>query len=385
LTPSVHLAIVGPVHPFRGGIALHGARLAAAARRRGARVEIFSYRRLYPRAFFPGRSELDPGPSLLPAGEPPDRTLDPLRPRSWARVGDRIAARAVDVVLLQRWHPFFAPALARVARAARRSGARMVWMVHNARPHERSAFPWGPLLTLGIRPEDCVLTHARSEASLLADLGVRASIEVLPMPAPEAIPAVDAAEARRELAIGRDEVVFLFFGYVRAYKGIEVLLEALPLLGADGPAWRALVVGEWYVDRRRIEPLLARAAAAGRVDVVDRYVSEAEVGRYFAAADAVVLPYRSGTQSAVIPLAYANGRGVITTRVGGLEDAVEENATGLLVPPGDARSLAAALAQVRCGKRFAPEALRRARDRADFETLVEWLEGVAGSARRRAT
>jgi glycosyltransferase involved in cell wall biosynthesis len=250
-------------------------------------------------------------------------------------------------------------------------------MVHNARPHERSAFPWGPLLTLGIRPEDRVLTHAESEARILADLGVRATIQVLPMPAPEVTRAADAEAARTELGIGRDEVVFLFFGYVRAYKGIEVLLEALSLLDRSGPAWRALLVGEWYVKRHPLEPALRRAASAGRVDVVDRYVSEAEVGRYFAAATAAVLPYRSGTQSAVIPLAYAHGRGVVTTRVGGLADAVEDGATGLLVPPGDARSLADALDEVRRGRRFDPEALERARERSGFATMVEWLEGLA--------
>jgi glycosyltransferase involved in cell wall biosynthesis len=345
-------------------------------------VDLFSYRRLYPRLFFPGRTELDPGPSLLPAGAPPDRTLDPLRPASWRRVGEAVAARRPDVVLLQRWHPFFAPALARVARTARGAGARAVWMVHNARPHEKSAFPWGPLLTLGMRPEDRVLTHAESEARILTDLGVRAPIEVLPMPVPEVTPAADPEAARRELGIARGEVVFLFFGYVRAYKGVEVLLEALALLDRDGAPWRALLVGEWYVKRPPLEPALRRAGEGGRVDVVDRYVSEAEAERYFAAATAVVLPYRSGTQSAVIPLAYAHGRGVVTTRVGGLEDAVEEGATGLLVPPGDARSLAAALEEVRRGKRFDPAALRRARERSGFATLVEWLEAVATGTRQ---
>jgi glycosyltransferase involved in cell wall biosynthesis len=278
------------------------------------------------------------------------------------------------VVLLQRWHPFFAPALATVAAPARRAGARIVWMVHNARPHERAALPWGPLLALGMRAQDRVLTHARTEARVLAELGVRARVDALPMPSPEGVVIADRAASRRELGIGPEEVVFLFFGYVRGYKGVGLLLDALALLEPGGRSWRALLVGEWYVDRRSLEPALGRAAGRGRVDVVDRYVSDAEAATSFAAADAVVLPYRAGTQSAVIPLAYAHERGVIATRVGGLEEAVEEGATGLLVPPDDPRSLAAALEEVRRGRRFAPEVLRRARRGARFETLVEWLE-----------
>ena len=372
----MRLAIVGPVHPFRGGIALHGARLAAAARRRGHDVQLFSFRRLYPRALFPGRTELDLGPPIESLGDvPPDRSLDPLSPWTWPRIGNAIAACRPDVVLLQRWHPFFAACLATVAHPPRRAGAHIAWMVHNARPHEGTALPWGKLLTVGMRPEDRILTHAPTEARVLSDLGVRARVETLPMPVPGNVARIGTRDARRALGIGEEEVVFLFFGYVRGYKGVDLLLEALAGLPAQGPPWRALVVGEWYIDRRPLEELLMRATRRGRVEVIDRYVAEDEVARYFAAADAVVLPYRSGTQSAVIALAYAYDRGVVATRVGGLEEAVADGETGLLAR-ADPRSFAAALQEVRLGRRFDSEALRRAREGTSFATLVERLEAL---------
>jgi D-inositol-3-phosphate glycosyltransferase len=378
----MRLAIVGPVHPLRGGIALHGARLATAARARGHRVQLFSFRRLYPRILFPGRTELDPGPPVESLGEvEPDRSLDPLQPRTWPAIGRAISAAGADVVLLQRWHPFFAACLATVAVSPRRAGARIVWMVHNARPHEGTRLPWGKLLTLGMRAEDRVLTHAPTEARVLAELGVRAEVDTLPMPVPEGVERADRAAAREALGIGSEEVVFLFFGYVRGYKGVDLLLEALADLPEEGRPWRALIVGEWYVDRRPFESALARASRRGRVEVIDRYVAEDEVARYFAAADAVALPYRAGTQSAVIALAYAHERGVIATRVGGLEEAVAQGETGLLANP-DARSFGAALQEVRRGRRFNLEALRRARDGASFEALVERLEAFLPASSR---
>ena len=380
----MRLAIVGPVHPLRGGIALHGARLAAAARARGHRVPIFSFCRLYPRVLFPGRTELDLGPPVESLGEvEPDRSLDPLQPWTWPRVGRAITAARADVVLLQRWHPFFAACLATVAASPRRAGARIVWMVHNARPHEGTSLPWGKLLTLGMRPEDRILTHAPTEARVLAELGVRAEVETLPMPVPGGVERADRADARETLGIGPEEVVFLFFGYVRGYKGVDLLLEALAELPEDGPPWRALVVGEWYVDRRPFEGAVARASRRGRVEVIDRYVAEDEVARYFAAADAVALPYRAGTQSAVIALSYAHERGVIATRVGGLEEAVVHGRTGLLAHP-DTRSFATVLEDVRRGWRADPDALRRARDGASFGALVERLEAFAPAPSRPA-
>lgn len=377
----MHLALVGPVHPLRGGIALHGLRLAAAAHARGHRVTIFSFRRLYPRLFFPGRSELDPGPAVASLPETAiDRRLDALRPASWLAVAASLREARPDVVVLQRWHPFFAPVLAFVARAARGAGARVVWMVHNARPHERSRLPWGPFLTLGIRSSDRVLTHARTEAEALAALRVRADVRVLPMPAPRYGDVPDRATARRELGIDSAEAVFLFLGYVRAYKGVEVFLAALPRLARGARPWRALIVGEWYLERASLDELERRAAGAGTLEVVDRYVSEPEVSRYLAASDVVVLPYRTATQSAVIPLAYAHGRGVITTRVGSLQDAVEEGRTGRVIPPDDPGALAAALEDVRQGAGFDAAALSAACERTGFASLVAALESFASPA-----
>jgi glycosyltransferase involved in cell wall biosynthesis len=366
------LALVGPVYPLRGGIALHTAGVAREALRRGIETRVLSYRRLYPSLLFPGRTQQDPGPP--PAGLEQGATLaqvDSLDPRSWWRAGEEIRRFSPDVVLLQRWHPFLSLALAAIARPARAAGARVVWMVHNVRPHEARSIPWGPLLGLGIRREDLCLLHAESEREELSRLGTQAVCTVVPMPALHPATQLDASRARRELAIGEAEVVYLFFGHVRRYKGVEVLLEALSRLPLDGPPWRAIIAGEWYVDGGRARTRIARPPLAGRVQIVDRFLPSEEVGRYFTACTVVVLPYLMATQSAVVPEAYAHGRPVVTTRVGGLAEAVSHDESGLLVSPGSPDELAAALEKVRRGHRFSMAAIAKAHAAASFEPLLD--------------
>jgi D-inositol-3-phosphate glycosyltransferase len=377
----VRLGIIGPIHPLRGGIALHSAAMASAARARGHAVRVVSYARLYPKSLFPGRTQLDPDP-VPPGTAAIERAalIDSCAPWTWPRAASWLADGRPDLVVAQRWHPFFAPALATVAARSRARGARVVWMVHNARPHEGGAALWRPLLRLGIHDEDVCLTHAGSEVAALRDLGVHGDVRRTTHPASPAGDPPDAADARRALGIAADEVVFLFFGYVRAYKGVDVLLDALTRLAPDGPRWRAIIAGEWYVDRAAADRAVASAPLAGRVELVDRYLPAEEVARHLAAATVLVLPYRSGTQSGVVPLAYAHGRGVITTRVGGLGEAVRDGETGLLVPPEDPRALAAALESVRRGRRFAADALASALGRCGWDEFLAVLEEIAAAA-----
>lgn len=378
----MRLGIVGPIHPLRGGIALHTAEMAAAAAARGHDVRVLSYSRLYPGPFFPGRSQLDPDADLAAASSVPRAAaIDSCNPWTWRGAAAWLAEMRPELVVLQRWHPFFAPALATVAARLRQAGSRIVWMVHNARPHEGRTLPWHPLLRLGMRSGDVALVHAASELAALRELGVPAELRLVRHPAPSlAPPGPHPAAARRELGLGDDEVLFLFFGYVRAYKGVDVLLQALARLAPDGPPWRALIAGEWYVDRSAADRAIAQPPLAGRVTIVDRYLSREDAARCFAAATVVVLPYRAGTQSGVVPLAYTYGKGVITTRVGGLPDAVRDGETGLLVPPEDPDALAAALEEVRRGRRFPAVAIAEARATLGWDFLVAALESLAPRA-----
>jgi D-inositol-3-phosphate glycosyltransferase len=350
----MRLALIGPSAPLRGGIAQYHDRLARALATRGHVVQRLSFRRLYPRLLFPGRTQYESvspalrtdaesGPvaaaaSLLP---PAEVLLDSIGPRSWAAVARRAAS--ADAAIVEWWHPFFAPALAAIATSLRRRGVPTIFICHNLEPHE--PVPAGAALAalaLG-RAAGYVAQSAADAARLRVAYPGRPVRVVLP-PAEAPAPCShggDRTACARALGLPSAARRVLFFGYVREYKGLPTLLEALPMVPNDV---QLVVAGEIY--HRGVAHYRALAAAAGvveRVVLLDRFLAATEVACCFAASDLVVLPYWEASQSAVVPLAMACGRGVVATVVGGLPDLVRDGETGLLVPPRDARALAAAI------------------------------------------
>ena len=349
------MVLVSPYHPWRGGIAQHGALLADALHREGHEVRLIGYRRLYPRWLYPGDDPRDPSAAGVEAdGEIPRRALlSPLRPLSWWRAVRAIAAARPDVVLIQWWVPWFAPALAAIASGVRTHGARPLFVCHNVLPHDGGGLPDRWLVRSALGRGEGWLVHAASDETLLrALLGsgrTEGRVRRVPLPAfelgPSARGEVSVARwaARDRLGLPREAPLALFFGFVRPYKGLDELVEALPEVVGALPRMRCLVAGEFWEPaerfRRRAEAL--GVAAALRID--EGFVANERVADYLAAADVVVLPYREATQSAVAPMALAAGRPVIASRVGGLPDVVCHEQNGLLVPPRDSAALAAAL------------------------------------------
>ena len=371
-------AILGPTYPHRGGIAHYTTLLARALHRRHD-LSIVSFARLYPRFLFPGTTQFDT--STITIGPPvrPEPILDSLNPLSWLSAGARLRAIAPDFIVVPWWHPFFGPSLGVASRRARRPGKRTarIFLCHNVSPHE--ATPIDRALTAyGLGGADAFLVHARSEEEKLRRLAGGRPIRVHPHPSYEIFSERAPSREEARSALDLEGRVLLFFGYVRPYKGLADLLSALKLARRD--AWdRALVVGEFYEPLERYRALLEDPLIRERVRVVNRYVANEEVARYFAAADVVALPYREATGSGIAQIAFGAGVPVIATRTGGLEDVVEEGVSGLLVPPGDPPSLARAI------ERFFDDAMSerlregvaRNRGRFGWDALVGALESLA--------
>lgn len=339
----MRFALIGPSAPLRGGIAQYHDRLAAALAGSGHLVDRISFRRMYPRWLFPGRTQYATDGAIATGKglTPPIALLDSVGPASWRAVTNRAAG--ADVALVEWWHPFFAPALGIIAGRLRRRNVPTLFVCHNLEPHE--PVPAGKRLAgwaLG-RAAGFVAQSAADAARLGAAYPGRPVRIVLP-PAEAPTPCAhgdDRAACARALGVPEAARRILFFGYVREYKGLPTLLAALPEIDHDV---QLVVAGEIY--HHDAAYYRGRAAAAGvedRVVLLDRFLGAREVACCFSIADLVVLPYWDASQSAVVPLAMATGRGVVASAVGGLPDLVRDGETGILVPPRDAPALASAV------------------------------------------
>ena len=335
--------LVGPAYPYRGGIA-HSTGLLSREFAKDHEVLVVNFRRLYPSFLFPGRTQFDESGSPFPADS--ERLIDTLNPASFWRAAGRIAGFRPDVVVFQWWHPFFAPAYAsivlRLALLARGIRSRIVFICHNVLPHESSPVDRLLIKTAFACPGSFVVHSAEDRENLLT-IRKRARVAVNPLPTFDMFRRGAYTRASARKALGIDGPVVLFFGLVRPYKGLSVLIEAFAKMSGRVPA-TLLVVGEFYEPRERYAAQIDALGIGDRVIIVDRYVPDEEVEKYFLASDVVALPYLSATQSAIVQVAYAFCVPVIVTSVGGLPDVVDEGATGHVVPTGDAEALAGAIA-----------------------------------------
>ncbi|WP_243663718.1 glycosyltransferase [Rhodothermus marinus] len=216
------LTLVGPVAPYRGGIAHFTEALGQALQARGHQVSALSFRRQYPRWLFPGRTQTEPEPvaSSMPAAY----VLDPLRPWTWLQAARWIREQRPDLVVFQYWMPFFAPAYGTIAGRLRRWEVPTVALVHNALPHERHVLD-AMLSRWFLRRCRARIVLSETVAGQLATLGLPADVQLVHPVDPRYGPVRPRAEARKRLGLPPDAPVLLFFGFVRRYKGLDVLLE----------------------------------------------------------------------------------------------------------------------------------------------------------------
>ena len=329
------LALLGPLHPWRGGLAQYLQQLGEALEPH-AEVRAVTFTRQYPGFLFPGTSQLDadaPRPRY-----PTAALLDSIGPWSWRRTAAHLERYAPGAVVLKWWMPFFAPSFASSVGPLRRRGTKVILVCDNLVAHEPRFFD-AAFSDWMMRNSDGYLVMSDSVEQDLDRLKPGAPRRRVPHPFYAQFDrGLHTRESARE-ALGLSGDVALFFGYVRRYKGLDTLLRAWPRVRAHRPGATLVVAGEFY-EKPESYRALARAAGEGAVRMLDRYIADNEVEALFRAADVTVLPYRSATQSGVTHVAYALGVPVIATRVGGIAETVREGETGLTCPPEDPDALA---------------------------------------------
>lgn len=334
------IVLVGPVYPFKGGIS-HYTGLLCRELRKTYDVAMMSFKMQYPRLLF--RTEQKDYENKAFAVENTDFAINTANPINWIGCIRKIKKLDPDLMILQWWHPYFAPCYIGILKMLPKE-IGVLFICHNVFPHER--FPldkWLAKHTLN-QGKYYIVQSAMDERDLYSiiqhPLVARA---VHPTYKTFRLRGMGKQEARDSLGIPQEQKILLFFGFVREYKGLKHLIKALPKVAEEYPECRLWIAGDFGRAEEEYRELIAECGMEQYIVVRDGYIPDCEIEPYFAACDAVVLPYESATQSGIVQMAFGFGKPVIVTESGGLPDVVEDGRTGYVVPPKDAAALAGAI------------------------------------------
>jgi glycosyltransferase involved in cell wall biosynthesis len=375
----VKIVIIGPAYPLRGGLATYNERLARAFQAAGDAARIVTFSLQYPGFLFPGQTQFstEAGPADLSI----EVSLNSVNPLSWWAVGRRLRRERPDMVVFRFWLPFMGPALGTVARLVRGNGhTRVVAITDNVIPHEKRPGD-GPLTRYFLSACDGFVTMSRSVLTDLQKLGFQQKTALYrPHPLYDNFgPAKPKAEALAALGLAPEFRYVLFFGFIRAYKGLDILLEAMADARVAALPMKLIIAGEFYEDAAPYEAIIQKLNLESQLVRATDFIPNERVADYFSAVDMVVQPYKNATQSGVSQVAYHFGRPMLVTDVGGLAELIPHDVVGYVVPP-TAPAIAGALVDFYTHDReeaFAAN-VRHERRKFSWEVMVAALKEVAG-------
>lgn len=366
------IAMIGPVHPYKGGIAHYTDLLCRALREDGNEVQLYTFKFQYPKLLYK-KPQKDMKSSGFGTNDA-DFCIHTLNPFNWIKVAGRIKKQKPELIILQWWHPYFAPCFWSICKLLRRE--KILFVCHNVFPHER--FPLDRLLTkwtLGCGRY--FITQSKMDARDLLSVKHDAVYRVTPHPTYGMFcrQGMSMQKAREQLQIDQGQRVLLFFGFVRKYKGLQYLLEAMKLLKERDFKVQLWVVGDFGEDKDEYVEQIRTFEIGDQVQMVQGYVPDDEVEKYFAASDLVVLPYLSATQSGIVQIAFGFEKPVLVTEVGGLPDVVTNGKTGYVVKPRSAEMIAEAIMDYYINNRreaFVSQ-IEKEKDRFSWKTFVDTM------------
>ncbi len=321
------ITILSTAYPLRGGIA-HFIGLLYKELNKNHEVKVITFKRQYPSILFPGKSQLEAGDNVEKI--PTEILIDSINPFNWIKAGLKIKKDAPDVLIYKYWMPFFAPCFGTITRIAKRNKKTKTLVIcDNVIPHERKSGDIFLTKYFFNSVDYYILLSEKVEKDLLKLLPAAKS-KVLPHPVYSnfGLP-LGKDEARSFLKIKAEKVI-LFFGFIRDYKGLDILLEAISLL-KDKLDIKLLVAGEFYSNKEKYLSLIEILDLNENLLMFTDFIPTSEVKYYFSAADCVILPYRDATQSGIVQIAMNFRKPVIATNVGGLSEVIKDGETGYIV------------------------------------------------------
>ncbi len=336
----MRIVILGTAHPYRGGLAAFNERLAEALLNAGHEVEVVTFTLQYPGLLFPGERQTDERPA--PARFRVVRKLNSINPLSYITTGRYIRSWQPDLIICKFWLPFMGPALGTVLRVARKGGAHVISIIDNIIPHESRPGD-RPFAQYFVRAVDDFIVMSRAvEQEMKQFTEPEQEVVFHPHPIYDNFGSiVSRATAIKHLGLDPDTRYILFFGFIRDYKGLDILLDAM--VKVQSPV-KLIVAGEYYGNREAYEAQIARLGISDKLELHTDFIANEEVRYYFGVADLVVQPYKTATQSGISQMAYHFGVPMVVTRVGGLPEIVPDGEAGYVVDT-DAGAIAEAIDQ----------------------------------------
>ncbi len=318
--------LVGPAHPFRGGIANFNESLCSALIKAGHNCEIITFYFQYPRFLFPGKTQHSE--DKAPQGLKIKMLISSINPFSWFRTARYINKQEADLVIFQYWLPFMAPAHGSIARQIDKKDTALLAIVHNAIPHEKKLTDT-VLSKFFIKPIQGFVCLSKQVMNDLNHLTLNRNKHLTHHPVYEIFGhEISKTEARQALGLSENDKYILFFGLIRKYKGLELLIRSMSLEILKKHNIKILVAGEFYENKKTYNDLISDLGLADQVVLFDQFIPNEEVKHFFCACDLIVQPYISATQSGVTQVAYHFGRPMLVTNVGGLPEIVHHEKTG---------------------------------------------------------
>jgi glycosyltransferase involved in cell wall biosynthesis len=334
--------IIGPAHPLRGGgITTFNQRLAKEFLSQGYDCSIVSFSLQYPSFLFPGTTQYTTEPA--PEGIKIYSLINSINPLNWIKVGKKIKNWNPDLVVVRYWMPFMAPALGTILRQVKKNKhTRVIGIADNIIPHEKKIFDT-PFTRYFLKVCDAFITMSDKVLSDLKKFEGKKPVRLVSHPLYDNFgKPVEKAMARNHLQLKQDDKIILFFGFIRKYKGLDLLLEAMADKRIQQENIKLLVAGEFYDDEKNYTCIIQKHQIESSIILHNHFIPDDDVRYYLSACDCIVQPYRDATQSGVTPLAYHFEKPMIVTNVGGLPFMVEQEKSGLICAP-DPSSIAASI------------------------------------------
>jgi glycosyltransferase involved in cell wall biosynthesis len=378
------VVIIGSAHPLRGGgLTTFNQRLAKEIMHSGDECAIYSFSLQYPGFLFPGKTQYTDEPA--PEGIIIHTLINSVNPFNWIKVGNRLKKERPDIIIVRYWLPVMGPALGTILRRVRKNKhTRIVCIADNVIPHEKRPGD-KPFTKYFLKSCDAFVTMSEKVMADLRSFEPVKPAQFVPHPLYDTFgDIVTKAEARKHLGLPENGQIILFFGFIRKYKGLDMLFDAISILKNLQPPTsniQLLVAGEFYEDEKPYKEQIEKLGISDQLILRTNFIPDSEVKYYLCAADAVIQPYRSATQSGVTPLAYHFEKPMVVTNVGGLPSLVPHNKVGLVAEPNPSSIANAILDFYQLGENYFIPHLRSEKLKYSWASLVNTIKTLAGSGR----